>query len=305
MVCADVVQFTQVPDLHRVRFGFHLHPHGSGRRHMIQKGQHGTAHGFLDVLNERNLCARPVLGDLKQHQRIGFALRAAYRIRFQADHQGNVLLFQRDNEGCGAIALRRHDVQQVAVRQFWPQNLKERRPAVGDRGNGPGLPGGIVDQQRSGDIGRGEYLDRCFARFKGHSYCARTQGRRHRQQGAFALIRPFAVLLNLAVVQGHHLAQTLLKQCLRVRLLGGSRCRLGCCRRGRGHCRRGGSLSDRGCRGCRNSRGWQSRRSRWPLGVRLSQDNALLASHGRRGSHSGWRMFRRCCRAYAEQRGQS
>lgn len=156
------------------------------------------------------------MGELEQHQRVRLALRRTHGIRFQPDDQRYVPAFQRHHNGGRGIPLRGHDVEQVSVRQFRAQHLKEGRPSVGYGGNRPGLTRGVVEDQRRGDIGRGEHRHGRTARLQRHAHSASVQSRRHGQQGAVTLVRARAVFLYLVLIQRHHLPQTLFKQGLRV-----------------------------------------------------------------------------------------
>ena len=57
-----------------------------------------------------------------------------------------------------------------------------------------------MEDQRSGDIGRGENGHGRTARLQRHAHSARVQCRRHGQQGAVAFVRTRAVLLYLALI---------------------------------------------------------------------------------------------------------
>ena len=167
------------------------------------------------------------MGKLEEDKRVRLALGGADGIRFQSDDQRDVPILQRDYKGGRGVTLRGHDVEQVSVRQFRAQYLKEGRPAVGHRRDRPGLTCRIMKNQRRGDIGRGEHRHGRTARLQRHAHRARVQCWRHGQQGAVTLVRARPVFLYLSLIQRHHLPQTLFKQGLSVprffvrRVLGG------------------------------------------------------------------------------------
>ena len=82
-----------------------------------------------------------MMGKLEKDKRVRLALGGAHGIRFQPDDQRDVSVLQRDYKGGRGVTLRGHDVEQVSVRQFRAQYLKEGRPAVGHRSDRPGLAG--------------------------------------------------------------------------------------------------------------------------------------------------------------------
>ena len=78
-------------------------------------------------------------GQLEKDKRVRLAPGGADGIRFQSDDQRYVPVLQRDHKGGRGVTLRGHDVEQVSVRQFRAQYLKEGRPAVGHRSDRLGL----------------------------------------------------------------------------------------------------------------------------------------------------------------------
>ena len=160
------------------------------------------------------------MGYLEKHQSIRLAFRGTGRIRFKAYNKRNIPFFQRNNERGRRMSLQGHDIQKISLRQFRTQYLKKCGAAVGNGCNRPRLACRIVKNQGGSNIGRRQYRHRIPPRLQRYANSACSQAGWHWQQCALPLIRAFSILLNMLLIQRHHLAQTFLKQCLRI-LFGG------------------------------------------------------------------------------------